>query len=307
MSNSNPILRAVLNSRATVDEKLEAYKYIRDEDESVQGFLHGANESKLPQIMHHTAVSEEADELVLTGDQIRGLATGYRDWDKMTRGMNPAEVVVLFATPGVGKSLVAQNITTVAAEHGNPVLFIGVEMSAPENEARFKQMYAGKLDELDRLPIYYPQSKDIKAEDIDGLVEAAKEQQGIKLVVVDHLHMWKTTGASRSESEAIANAVKEMKRVTRKHEVPMLLLAQCNRNVTGIPLLTDLLGSSAIEQIADIAITLWKDPEGDQATTPLKVKLRKQRKGWRLDEFYLYPVGNGRLAEEGYMSDLPGR
>lgn len=239
---------------------------------------------------------EQAQKLVIEGDRIVGLSTGYDALDKLTRGINQSEIVVVFGDTGHGKSQLCQNITLNVAKAGHPVLFVGLEMNNAENTARFLTMGA---EHVERLPILYPLSPDIGYRDIDGLVKAAKAE-GCALVVIDHLHMFARDVANLANELSLI--CHEFKRVARAYEIPIMVVSHINRGKESNrpPELKDLKGSSSIEQDADICLAVYRKDiseteVGEQLT--MKIALRKNRKGRQAPSCELIIQPNARLTE----------
>ena len=297
MKNSNPIIRAIENSRATPQEKLEAWKRLGLDDD-VLGAARTKPE-KAPLIPLVDTV-KQAEKLIAHGDEIVGLSTGYKVLDQMTKGIGPSEIVVIFGDTSHGKSQLAQNISINVSKHSGPVLFVGLEMSNAENTARFLNMDDGNTN----LPIFYPANMDLGYKDIDNLVGSAK-QAGTVLVVIDHLHMFARDVTNLANELSLI--CHELKRVARKYELPMLVISHISRSGGGKPPeLKDLKGSSSIEQDADIALAVWRDMDKDDNV--LKVVLRKNRlrgRQHRTAELAILP--NARLAEKLTISAFPSR
>lgn len=298
MKNSNPIIRAIDNSRATPEEKLEAWKRLALDDDVLDQSK--AKPEKAPLIPLVDTV-EQAEKLMVSGDEIVGLSTGYKAIDLMTKGIGPSEIVVIFGDTSHGKSQLAQNISINVARQDGPVLFVGLEMSNIENTARFMTM-AEK--DAEQLPIFYPGNMDLGYKDIDNLVGSAKEA-GTVLVVIDHLHMFARDVTNLANELSLI--CHEFKRVARKYELPMLVISHISRSGSGRPPeLKDLKGSSSIEQDADIALAVWRDM--DKEDNVLKVVLRKNRlrgRQQRTAELAILP--NARLAEKLTISAFPSR
>lgn len=235
---------------------------------------------------------EDAKKLIHHGDELIGLSTGFNNVDKLTKGINASEIIVVFGDTGHGKSQLCQNIALNVARQGKPVLFVGLEMNNEENTARFLNM-GGTED----LPILYPASNDIGYQDIDGLVKAAS-QEGVALVVIDHLHMFaRNVDNLANELSLICH---EFKRVARAYKVPVMVVSHINRSGDkgGPPHLKDLKGSSSIEQDADIALAVWnEDMVYDGGKNLLTIALRKNRKGRKQTIAQLNILDNAKLQE----------
>src|SRR6185503_7397522 len=62
---------------------------------------------------------------------LTGLSSGFRDYDKLTNGLNGGEMVIIAARPGVGKTAFALNVAeNVGIDQKVPVGVFSLEMSA---------------------------------------------------------------------------------------------------------------------------------------------------------------------------------
>ena len=61
-----------------------------------------------------------------------GLPTGFRDLDELTSGLQPGNLVIVAARPGIGKSSLAMNIAHNVAVAGGSVAVFSLEMSRHE-------------------------------------------------------------------------------------------------------------------------------------------------------------------------------
>ena len=70
------------------------------------------------------------EKLYTEREMITGVATGFTDFDRMTSGLQPADLVILAARPSMGKTALALNIAQHVALHkGEPVGVFSLEMS----------------------------------------------------------------------------------------------------------------------------------------------------------------------------------
>lgn len=308
---SNPLLRQVVNGRWTPDELLEAYKYIRDEDPRVKDFLHGFNQETAPKLIHIAETIDAAKQLRTEDGKVIGLSTGYTVIDQMMRGIRPGDIVVVFGDTMHGKSLFVQNVSLNIATQGEPILFIGTELVNDENTERFLDMSEGNEELVAGLPIIYP-AEIPEYRQVDSIVEEAKKD-GIKLVVIDHLHMFDHN--SENEAVGLSSICKEIKRVAIKHEIAVILVSHINEDKyrSGAPHLKDLKGSSSIKQIASFALAVYSPDKDahrkhDIDQNLVKVVLRKWRRGnpkQHIADLAILP--NARLAEKLTISAFPSR
>ena len=75
---------------------------------------------------------------------ITGIATGFKDFDRMTSGLHPAEMIVIAARPSMGKTALAMNIAEhVAINEKLPVGVFSLEMSSQQLVQRLLCSRAG--------------------------------------------------------------------------------------------------------------------------------------------------------------------
>jgi len=224
-----------------------------------------------------------------TGDrkpgEISGISTGFTDLDKLILGMQPGNLVVIAARPGMGKTSLGLNIAVNACEtSGLPVVIFSLEMLAQElsyrllcSKARidsrdlrtknFKDINLREVgqavQELSQLPIYINESGSTTVLDIQGQARKIKAEQGLGLVVVDYLQLMASDVNSFSPEQDISEKSKGLKAMAKELECPVIALSQLNRAVEGRtdkrPGMSDLRGSGSIEQDADLILMIYRD------------------------------------------------
>jgi replicative DNA helicase len=247
----------------------------------------------------------EALAYIDTRGDTGGLATGFRDFDGITGGLEPGELVVVAARPAVGKTLFAGNIADRVATAGGAVLFFTLEMSrreigmrilAARSSVSVYAMRAGTKSTdawehmVDALPAAQKQRLwiDDRAAVTVGYVRArARRMQrkyGLDLLVIDYLGLMKGQGDNRVQE--IGSLSRGLKALAKEIGVPILVLAQLNRTVEGRldkrPVLSDLRDSGEIEQDADVVAMLHR--ESLYCDTPewsgvAELLIRKNRNG----------------------------
>jgi replicative DNA helicase len=216
---------------------------------------------------------------------ITGLTTGFSAIDSLTNGLGNGELIILAARTGVGKSALGLNIALNAAMKTNrPVAIFSMEMSnevimmrilANLSNVDLSNMTRGYLNKDERLsvqnsisllshvPLYIDESSITTIDDIVLKSKKLKESVGdLALIVVDYIGLI-DPGKTRYESEQvkISNYSRRLKQLATSLGVPVLCIAQLNRNVddrdSKIPMLSDLRQSGAIEQDADKVLLLY--------------------------------------------------
>ena len=76
-----------------------------------------------------TDTIKKVDELYQRKEMVTGVATGYRDVDRLTAGFQPSDLLIVAGRPGMGKTAFALNIAVNAALHGIGVAVFSLEMA----------------------------------------------------------------------------------------------------------------------------------------------------------------------------------
>ncbi len=270
------ILMDVANPGASVNALVEACAAVANEAVGVSDNI---------------AMKDAVTALVDSFEKPELLTSGVADVDRLIGGFRPGQLIYLGARPGVGKSALALYMAKYAAEHGNGVLLITLEMSETEiaarllaNEAGFdlQRMTTGKMDADDfcRIaPFYQPVSKlpiliNQRARTpllVRRAALKAKQMLGeLKLIVVDYIQLMGTDSRSGSRNEEVGTISRELKLLASDLGVPVLCLTQFNRMSTGTnkgqryeeePDMAQARDSGAIEQDANVFMVLHEPPD----------------------------------------------
>ena len=80
---------------------------------------------------------DRVEEMSQNPNDITGVPTGFYDFDRMTSGLQPGDLIVLAARPSMGKTAFAINIAEhVALNEGLPVAVFSMEMGAAQLAVR---------------------------------------------------------------------------------------------------------------------------------------------------------------------------
>jgi replicative DNA helicase len=231
--------------------------------------------------------------------QITGVPTGFTKLDEISAGLQPENLIVVAARPGVGKTSWAINVATHAAlDHGIPVLIFSLEMSKFElmermlaGEARIdsSRMRRGMIEYGDWKSHIYPAADrltkapilidDSAAPNILELRAKARRFRGnpkyfppssdgrtpLGLMVVDYLQLARGLGGRREESREreIAEISRGLKALAKDLRIPIIAVSQLNRGLERRedkrPQLSDLRESGAIEQDADLILFIHRE------------------------------------------------
>jgi len=213
-------------------------------------------------------------------NELSGCPTDFTELDTLTNGLQRADLIILAARPSMGKTALALNIAANAAKRGKTVLFFSLEMNAEQlvirvlssiSEIDQSNIRHGKMPleaikrlqinakEIENIPLFIDDSSEVRAFDLLSKcrVFKRKHNNNLDLVVVDYLQMMKVRGDAENRAVGVAENSRMLKILAKVLEVPVLALAQLNRNVEtrhtgGRPQLSDLRDSGSIEQDADM-------------------------------------------------------
>lgn len=299
----------------TLPEDVESFvdKAEKDILQIRQDSLKG-NTTTMRDAIHKTM--EQIETIFSEKKPVTGLETGFTDIDKKTAGMHPANLIILAARPGMGKTAFAMNIAEhVAVEQKQAVAIFSLEMSTEELTKRFicsrsrinlRDVQGGFLDpgrgdfqrltkaasELATAPIFIDDTGGLKLGQLMAIARRLKQRHDIKLLIVDYLQL--LSSESRQARDSRQNEVSEisrgMKAIAKELNIPVIALSQLNRNAekdtSNRPKLSDLRESGSIEQDADVVMLLLRkeyyakdNEERDKLKGQALVIIAKQRNG----------------------------
>lgn len=254
---------------------------------------------------------EQLEELYKNQGKATGIETGFKDFDKMTAGLQPSDLILVGARPSMGKTAFLINIAQHAALRNNvPTAVFSLEMAkeqlanrllAAETGIDSHLIRTGNLDKpeywdrisecmpaLSSAPLYLDDTPGITITEMRAKCRRLKTERNLGLVVVDYLQLMTAPASSRPESrqQEISEISRSLKGLAKELHVPMLVAAQLSRAVEARkdhrPMLSDLRESGAIEQDADLVAFLYRDEYYNPDTLKkghAEVIIAKQRNG----------------------------
>ena len=265
---------------------------------------------------------ETIDNLYQRKENITGLATGFREVDTRTAGLQPSDLIVIAGRPSMGKSALASCIVEhIGVVEKEPVAFFSLEMSKEQlvqrmlcsharvdahkvrtgflSQADWPRLVsaAGKLSEA---PIFIDDSPGITVLELRAKARRLKAQHDIQLIVLDYLQLMQGPSGADNRQQEISEISRSLKALARELNVPLIAISQLSRAVEQRsdhrPQLSDLRESGAIEQDADLVMLLLREEyynPTEENKGVAEVIIAKQRTG---------PVGSLNLAFLGeYM------
>jgi len=246
---------------------------------------------------------------------VTGVPTGFKEFDKLTAGLQPSNLIIVAGRPSMGKTAICLNMAMhVAIKEKRPVLFFSLEMSDQEMGLRLlcglarinlRSVREGFLarkswpaitnvaSEIASSPLYFDFSTSASIMDIRSAArryayEMKQKGTPLALVVIDYLQLMHGGGAVESRQQEISEISRSLKALARELQVPVIALSQLNRRPedqgrAGRPQLSDLRESGAIEQDADVVAAIFREEVYKRDDPDLKGKAKlfilKQRNG----------------------------
>lgn len=269
---------------------------------------------------------DRVDILSRQSSPITGLATGYTDFDRLTAGLQPADLIILAGRPSMGKSALAINIAEhVAIQGQHSVAVFSMEMPSEQLAMRMigslsridqQRLRTGKLNDEDwpRLTstVGVVRNARLFIDDTPALTPAELRARSrriardhkLDLVIVDYLQLMQAPGFADNRVAEVSEVSRALKGMAKELNVPVIALSQLNRGLeqrpNKRPVMSDLRESGAIEQDADVIVFIYRDEVYDKESADkgiAEVIIAKQRNG---------PIGLVKLAWRGQFTRFEG-
>lgn len=262
---------------------------------------------RLSELIHDSI--ELAEKLTQKKQLVTGLPTGFTDFDTLTSGLQPSDLIIVAGRPSMGKSALAVNIALhVGVKKKVPVAFFSMEMSKEQlvqrmlcSEARVDahKLRTGFLESraftdlasaagrLDESPIFIDDSPGISSLEVRAKARRLKSRESIGLIIIDYLQLMQGRFRAENRQQEISEISRSLKSLARELNIPVIALSQLSRAVESRepprPRLADLRESGAIEQDADLVAFLYREEyykkETDENRGIAELNIAKQRNG----------------------------
>jgi replicative DNA helicase len=225
-----------------------------------------------------------------------GISTGFRDLDRLLGGLRRKQLITVAGATSMGKSLTLIDMARhIAVRERHTVAFFTLEMDndevfdrilAAESNVLHQHIRDGEMDDYDwakvskqigpmaNAPLFLSDVAPMNVAKIKRACEDLQQSHGsLDVVFVDHMHLVKPSSPRIVEERAIledvANGLKSD--LAMSLDLPVVAAAQLNRNTHArtdkTPQLSDLKGSSAIEQMSNVVVIVHR-PEYYDADSP---------------------------------------
>jgi len=247
----------------------------RDELDLLEPPNRSSRSKDIAEVLDEIEAAKNSDGIAIEID------TGYDDLNSMFGGWHAAEVVVLAGRPGMGKTTAIINYLMRGAERGNRVVLFSIEMTKKQILRRINSMYSGVTvkkmrtgdltnEEMERIKDAFSHIYELPFEivddisDIDGIIDYCKRfdlDYGLDMMAIDYIQL--LVKDERYQSAELSNICNKLKKLSKQCNCAVFPLSQLNRTVetrggTKRPIMSDLRGSGAIEQVADTLIFFYR-------------------------------------------------
>ncbi len=266
------------------------------------------------------AAVSNMERMMSSKGEVLGLTTGYPRLDSMINGLKGGELFIIAARPSMGKTSFLLNIMEhLALNVKKPILIFSCEMPSVQLVERLLYARSGVSKQL-----LISKQGGMAKEDMKRLKYAINELRASKIVIddtaaisiaelrakarrvmrdhpdlcaigIDYLQLMRshTKQAQNSREREIAEISGGLKSLAKELNLPILALAQLNRGPEnrpgknkGVPMMSDLRESGAIEQDADMIGLLYRmayyaedDEDRENMGSDANLSLSKNRNG----------------------------
>lgn len=250
--------------------------------------------------------------------EVTGIPTGLRAFDKMTTGFQRSDLILIAARPSQGKTAIALNMVAHAVLEKNlPVLFFSLEMNrhaimqrfiASEAKVNLKDIRTGyfKRDRWQDLtgaaarfaeaPLYINDNPGMTVMSVRTIsrqlmTRLRQDKKALGMVVIDYLQLLRGGGGGRQENrqQEVSEISRGLKQLARELNVPVIALSQLSRasedksRLDNRPKLSDLRESGSLEQDADVVAMIHREgyykPNDPTLENKAEIIIAKQRQG----------------------------
>lgn len=306
---------AVFESYRNRKTKEIALKYAENpDDESLHDLIYQL--SKVSEIgvpreekTTHDYLIEIAEDMSKSPEESKvGFQTNFTDFDEMTGGLQPGDLIIIAARPSVGKTAFALNVASSHCENGGTSHFFSLEMGTKSllqrmisslgsiDGQKWRSMafnnddYSNAMSAIGFISNWnlniHDQTRTIN--DIRLIIRQAVHDNPDEnhLVVIDYLQLLAPTGRYERRDLEVGAMTRDLKLLAKELNIPIVLLSQLSRGVEQRqdkrPMLSDLRESGNIEQDADVVGFLYRDDYYDNESEKqniIEIIISKQRNG----------------------------
>lgn len=232
----------------------------------------------------HEFKDDVLESMMTLGDKKNLMPTGFEAIDRIINGFYPNEMVIIAGRPGMGKSVLSQDIGMFLAKLAKKVIFFSMEMSyeaimqraicanAMVNASEWHGMPPGTEFEEVLAAAQRLQEREVVVyetvetpEKMHAIASIRKKTVGVDLICIDHIQLMTTNRFYTKRVAQVTEISRQLKRMAMNLNIPVIVISQLNRECEGRrnhrPRLSDLRDSGSIEQDADVVMLLHREDQ----------------------------------------------
>jgi replicative DNA helicase len=311
------ILTCATLSRDCYDQQDDVEALVDKAEREVLQIASDTPDAELVPIKERVLIAvDQIEALYQSKGAVTGLPTGFMEFDRMTGGLQPKDMIVIAARPSMGKTAWAMNVAEhLAVDRKVPVLVYSLEMGGNQltqrllcsrakvnlqkvrdgflNDQSLRSL-AKAASDLAAAPLYLDDASTRSISELKAHARRMKRRHDIRLIVIDYLQLLRSSSRKAQDNRQIeiSEISAGVKSLAKELDIPIIAVAQLNRSPDarakegGRPRLSDLRESGSIEQDADLVALLIR-PEyyanGDEERAELageaELIIAKQRNG----------------------------
>lgn len=242
--------------------------------------LQASETSNIRSVDDVLATISDLANLNASGERKTGSITGFRQIDE-AGGFQQTDLIIVAAESSQGKTSFAIGAANEQANHGMPIAFYSIEMTAeqivsrmlaptshipsnvilnrPMTESQFAN-YDAAMHKVEGLPIYFDENSTMSTDGIIASIRTMVIKHGIKGAYVDYLQLLRDNERGKTEEQIIASSARRFKNLAKELNIFIVLLSQLSRDKDGnhVPTTNRLRSSGQIEEAADTVILLYR-------------------------------------------------
>ena len=267
--------------------------------------VHGNSEKTFPEILNATINQYFESKQKAGKNEFTGIKTPVLKLTKLTGGWQPGDLIIIAGRPSMGKTALAIQTAVTAANYGSAVDVYTIEMQDIPIARRIiccatgidpEQLRNGQLSEKDekmmekavndlmKYKINIDDKSGITAEYVRAKSSANHRRGKCDMIIIDYLQLM-NFDHKMNKNDGYGSITRKMKELAKELNVPVIVLAQLNREVERRserrPGLADLRDSGEIEQDADIVLFPFRPHyySDDEDPTLIELNVVKHRNG----------------------------
>jgi replicative DNA helicase len=291
---------------------------LRQSISTIDDYFAGNNTGKSQsEVIKEAIIDIEKDCIEVKQGRQPGINTGFFELNKLTGGWRNSNFIVLASRPSVGKTSLGLHFLKSVTKQNKWVNIYGLEMPSrdlmrvlisSESKVSRTEITNGfdddsnwvkinnSLSRLEKMKVIWYDYADITSGQIKSNTIRNRKNGKCDFILIDYIQLVTPADNKKIREQQISEISRGLKKLALSENIPIMALAQLNREAeNNKPLLSHLRESGSLEQDSDIVIFPWVDKETEQ----FNLILAKNRRG-RIGKFEINR--NNEMTDFGDVS-----